>query len=113
MKVPRVSFHLHLKLGSIWVRFAGREFFTQSAYCQRKIVAHYRRGAQPLYGIPALGNRFRGLIDRALEASFGFLWTLRQQIRRRLKSQQQPVKTLQQRIVRFPRNARPLIHTCF
>src|SRR5713101_4402466 len=27
MKVPRVSF----KLGSIWVRFAGREFFTQSA----------------------------------------------------------------------------------
>src|SRR6266550_1216815 len=42
MKVPWRSFHLHTKLGSIWVRFTGREFLTQSAYRGGKIVGHDR-----------------------------------------------------------------------
>ena len=42
MKVPWRSFHLHTKLGSIWVRFTAREFLTQSAYRGGKIVGHDR-----------------------------------------------------------------------
>src|SRR5882724_6381667 len=102
-----------LTLGSIRVRFAGREFSSQSAYRQRNIVGHCRRGAQPLDGIPAFGDRFRGLIDRAVEASFGFLRMLGQQIRRRLKSQQKSLKALKQSVVQFPRDTGALTDALF
>src|SRR5882762_5241191 len=95
------------------VRFAGREFSSQSAYRQRNIVGHCRRGAQPLDGIPAFGDRFRGLIDRAVEASFGFLRMLGQQIRRRLKSQQKSLKALKQSVVQFPRDTGALTDALF
>ena len=55
----------------------------------------------------------RSLINRAREALFGFFRTLRKQIRSSLKSQQQSVKTLQQRIVQFPRDARPFTNALF
>jgi hypothetical protein len=42
MEILWGSFNLHVKLGSIWVRFTGREFLTQSVYRQRKIVGHDR-----------------------------------------------------------------------
>ena len=64
MEAARNPFHIDLKLGSIWVRFAGREFFAQSAYRQCKIVTDYGRGAQPLDSIPAFANRFGSLVDR-------------------------------------------------
>src|SRR5580700_4127763 len=42
MEILRGSFNIHVKLGSIWVRFTGREFLTQSVYRQRKIAGHDR-----------------------------------------------------------------------
>jgi hypothetical protein len=50
----------------------------------------------------------RGLIDSAIESLFGFGRTLREQVRNRLKTEQQSVKTLQQSVVQFPRDARAL-----
>jgi len=50
----------------------------------------------------------RGLIDSAIESLFGFGRTLREQVRNRLKTEQQSVKALQQSVVQFPRHARAL-----
>src|SRR6266849_4546026 len=43
MEVPRRPFHPHMKLGSIRVRSAAREFFSQSVDRQREVVGHHRR----------------------------------------------------------------------
>src|SRR5208282_4536485 len=113
MEILRSSFDIHVKLGSIWVRFAGREFLTQSVYRQRKVTGHDRGRAQALYGIPALRDRFSGLIDSALQCFPGFGRTLRQKISRCLKTQQESLETLQQSIVQFPRDACALADALF
>jgi hypothetical protein len=43
MEVPRRSFYHYMKLGSIRVRFAARELFSQSVYRQLEVVSHHRR----------------------------------------------------------------------
>src|SRR5271166_4220684 len=98
-----------MKLRTVPISFAGGEFFTQCADRQRKIVGLNRRGAQPLYGIPALGDRFRRLIDCASECFLGFVGARREQVISSLKMEQQPVKTLQQGVVQIPRDAGALV----
>src|ERR1700687_5055907 len=102
MQVPWGAFHRYLTDGGIPVGFIGREFFSECGYSHGKIVGHDRGGAQPLHSIPALCDRLSGLIDSALQCLPRFLRTLRQQVSRRLKTQQQSMKTLQQRIVQVP-----------
>ncbi len=108
-EVPRRPFHPHMKLGSIRVRFAARQFFSQSVYRQREVVGHHRRGAQPLYGIPALGNRLSCLIDSARECFLGLVRTRWEQVIGTLETEQHPVKTLQQRIVQLAGDSHSLV----
>src|SRR4029077_19374704 len=98
----------HMKAGMIRVRFTGGEFFPQSVYRQSKVVGLDPRGAQPLYRIPALGDRFSRLIDSAPQRFLGFVRTSWEQVIGRLKPQQRSMKTLQQRIVEVACHARAL-----
>jgi hypothetical protein len=99
MKVSRRAFHLHPNIRAIPAGLVRRELFCQSGYGRGKVVTQNRGGAQLVYGIPALGDRLGRLINRAVESLLGFLWTRWEQVRNSLKAKQQPVKTLQQRIV--------------
>jgi len=57
MEILRGSFNLHMKLGSIWVRFTGREFLTKVLIVNAKSLATTVDERKPLYGIPALSDR--------------------------------------------------------
>ena len=70
-QVSRCAFHLHAEFDGILVGRIGREFFSDRSDGQGKIVRLDRGGTQPLHGIPALGDRLSGLIDRAIEFFFG------------------------------------------
>src|SRR5271167_4877867 len=110
MEIPRRAFHFHLKDGRALIGFIGREFFSDSPYSHGEIIGLDRRRTQSLNGIPALGDRFSSLIDRAVESLFSFLRTRRKQLRNRLKTEQQSVKSLQQSVVKLPRNPRAFAH---
>ena len=43
MQVSRRAFYLHMKLGSIWIRFTARKLRSESGYCTGQVVGHRRR----------------------------------------------------------------------
>jgi len=53
MKVSRCAFHRHAKYGGILAGLGSREFLSEGADGDGKIVGHHRRGAQLLHGIAA------------------------------------------------------------
>ena len=59
--------------------------------------------------VAALGDRLRRMNNRAIQLRSCVGRAFGQQVRRRLELQQQTVKTLKQRIVQLPRDARPLV----
>src|SRR5271169_3047630 len=113
MEIPRRAFHFHLKGGRALIGFIGREFFSDSPYSHGEIIGLDRGRTQSLNGIPAFGDRFSSLIDRAVESLFSFLRTRRKQLGNRLKTEQQSVKSLQQSIMQIPRDAGPLADALF
>src|SRR5271167_3196508 len=108
MEIPRRAFHFHLKDGRALIGFIGRELFSDRPYSHGEIIGLDSGRTQSLNGIPALGDRFSSLIDRAVESLFCFLRTRWKQLRNRLKTEQQSLKTLQQSIVQITRDAGPL-----
>jgi hypothetical protein len=43
MQVSRRAFYLHMKLGSIWIRFTARKLRSERGYCTGQVVGHHRR----------------------------------------------------------------------
>ena len=80
MEVPRGAFHLDTKGGRMIAAFTGREFLPKHGDGCGKVVSHSGRRAQVLYGIPAFGDRFRGLFNNAFNYLFGLHRTLREQV---------------------------------
>ena len=68
---------------------------------------------QPLHGITAFRNRRSRLIECALQSLPGFLWAFGEYLQDRLEPEQKSLKTLQQRVVQFARNACALTHPRF
>src|SRR5437773_9473111 len=113
MEVPRGAFHLDTKGGRMIAAFTGREFLPKHGDGCGKVVSHSGRLAQVLYGVPAFGDRFTGLIDRAIESFLSFCRTFREQVRNGLEPEKQSVKALQQRVVQVPRDACPFADARF
>jgi hypothetical protein len=110
---PRRAFHLHLKDRRILVCISGPEFFSENPYGRDKVVGFDRGGAQALYSIPTLIDRLIRPINRDLKRFSSFNWTPWEQVDTSLKMEHQALKALQQRIVKFPRDAQALAHSCF
>ncbi len=64
-----------------------------------------------MYGIPAFKDSLIRPDESIVEGSRGFDRTLRKQVADALKEQHQPLKTLQQSVVQFARDARALAET--
>jgi hypothetical protein len=64
------------------------------------------RRPQAPHGVPPLGDRPCGVFTRPIQCLFCFCRTLRQQVRRRLRSQQQTVEALKQRVLQLPCDVR-------
>src|SRR4029077_7179185 len=67
MEVLRRAFHFHLKEGRILVGAFSPEFFSESPYCRAKVIGLDGGCTQPLYSIPALGDRLGRPINRGLK----------------------------------------------
>ena len=77
---------------------------SERAHRVREAACPYRRLAYPST-IPALGDRARRRVDRAVELLLRQFRSLRPHVGHGLKAEQQPVETLQQGVVQLPRNA--------
>jgi hypothetical protein len=66
-----------------------------------------------LNGIPSLGDGLFRLIDCALQSlsGSGYIWTVGEHVNSRLKDDQKPLKTLQERIVQFSGDACSFVHS--
>src|SRR5262249_52362402 len=95
MQFPRRSLYLNREL----VRLARgrRQFFSESPNSLREVVRFHHRSAQPLHSVSPLGNRSRSPVNGFVEFLLGL--TFREPLRYRLKTHQQPLKTLQESIV--------------
>src|SRR4029434_2544030 len=90
-----------------------REIFSNSNYAVGQVVGLECRRPQPLHGITAFRNRRSRLIECALQSLPGFLWAFGKYLQDRLEPEQQSLKTLQQSVVQFARNACALTHPRF
>ena len=74
-----------------------------------QIALQRRVGPQALNGIPALGDGLVSLADGPVERADGLFGAPGEQVARRLEREHQPLKALQQRVVQFAGDARPLV----
>src|ERR1700741_5474423 len=85
MEVLRCAFHLHLKEGRILVDAFSSEFFSESPYRRGVVIGLDGGCTQPLYRVPALGDRLIRSITRDLKCFPGLRRTLREQVDASLK----------------------------
>src|SRR5271167_2501381 len=90
-----------------------RKFLTESVNRKRKVIRRDCRGPQALYGLAPLGDRLGSLINRALQSLLGFDRVLRQEVGGALKTQQKPMKALQDGIVQLASNSCALVDPHF
>src|SRR4029453_1252968 len=90
-----------------------REIFSNKNYAVAQVVGLECRRPQPLHGITAFRNRRSRLIDCALQSLPGFQRAFGECLQDRLEAEQQALKTLQQSVVQFARNACALTHSRF
>src|SRR5690349_12330233 len=110
MEVPRRAFHLHLKEGRIRVGAFSPEFFSENPYRRGKVIGLDGGCTQPLYSVPALGDRLIRPIKPDLKCFSGLRRTPREQVDASLKMEHQSLKALQQGVVQVSRDAGPLVH---
>src|SRR5262249_46353531 len=79
----------------------------------RKFVARKRGRAQPLYSVAAIGDGLLSLIDCGFQRLVSFGGAIREHESHRVNLQQYALKTLEQGVVQIPRDACPLIDSCF
>ena len=91
----------------------GRQFLTRGSEQFGEITLGNWLRTQTLNGIPALGERFLGFVDRLVQRLLGFSRVSGHQVAGRLKLEHQSVKRLQQSIVQISRDAGALIHLRF
>src|SRR5246127_1275681 len=111
MEGPRRAFHLHLKEGRILVGAFSPELFSESPYRRGKVIGLDGGCTQPLYSVPALGDRLIRPINRGLKCFSGLRRTPREQVDASLKMEHQSLKALQQRIVQVSRDPCALAYT--
>ena len=105
----RLPFQDHLENGRMTVPILGvPEFLTRGG--EQVFQAPLSRPqAQVLNGIAALGDSLVSLADGAVKRADGLFGAPGEQVARRLEGEHQPLKTLQQRVVQFARDTRPLL----
>src|SRR6185369_13807694 len=113
MEVPRRAFHLHVKEGRTLGGAFSPEFFSENPYRRGKVIGLDGGCTQPLYSVPALGDRLIRPINRDLKCFPGLRRTPWEQIDASLKMEHQSLKALQQGIVQISRNAGPLANALF
>src|SRR5215831_14477205 len=76
-----------------------------------QIAAEHCRLTQILNGVAAFGDCSSSLIDGAFKflSSFGYIRTIGHPVNCALEEEHNSLKTLQQGVVQFPRNPRPLV----
>ena len=67
---------------------------------------------QALHRIAPFGNRRLRLLERAVQTCLGFVRTRREDCRGRLETEHNGLKTLEQRVVKLPRDTGPLANAC-
>jgi hypothetical protein len=73
-----------------------------------EIVPFDRRRPQTLHRVPPFSDRFRGAFNRTIQFLFRLSRAIGEKVRSGLEPQQQTVEALQQGVVKFPRDSRPL-----
>ena len=105
------TFHLYINGGRINGRCIAREFFRNGSYCVGQVVGFERRRTQPLHCVTTFRNRLSCLIECAVQSLLGFSWSVREVYSGRLEAEQKALKTLQQSVMQFARNACALAHS--
>ena len=107
-QISRVSLDADSKCRAASSTRSRRELVAKHPDCHREIVAFDGRRSQALHRVTAFGDRLRSVFNRTIQFLFRVCRALRQQVRRRLESQQQTVEALQQRVVQLPGDSCPL-----
>ncbi len=110
IKVPRLAFNDHIELHAVVM---SAKLLTRRSQGLAKIVGNHSGGAQVFYRAAGIGKRLISLIQRHVECPLCIFWPCGQHVLRSLQMEHQALKALQQRIMEFARNARPLIGALF
>src|SRR5215510_55308 len=106
-EVTRCAFDIHPELGRVRVALIC-EFRSEHADRARKVAHLNSRRAQSVHCIATLCDRLPGLLDGSRQYLLSFVRAIPNHVGPAMQFQQHCLKALQQCVVQFPRDARPL-----
>src|SRR5262245_12250130 len=109
MEAARRALDRHPEQGRGLLAIAALELFGQRRNGLRQFVAHDRGRSQVLNRVTAFDDRLIRSVESSVECLEGLRRVRGQQVTRALKAKHQSLKTLEQRIVQFACDSRPLV----